>query len=61
MAIPNGENEMALYDDCVDDEEPADIAGFLDQTDYLESLGEALKLFDRLPGLDRLVRYRSSS
>jgi hypothetical protein len=42
-------NEMALYDDCVDDEGPGDIAGFLEQTDYLDSLGEALKLFDRYP------------
>jgi hypothetical protein len=42
-------NEMALYDDCVDGEEPDDIAGFLEQTDYLDSLGEALKLFDRYP------------
>jgi hypothetical protein len=42
-------NEMALYDDCVDDEEPDDIAGSLEQTDYLDSLGEALKLFDKYP------------
>ncbi len=42
-------NEMALYDDCVDDDEPNDITGFLEQTDYLDSLREALKLFDRYP------------
>jgi hypothetical protein len=42
-------NEMALYDDCVDDGGPGDIAGFLEHTDYLDSLGEALKLFDRYP------------
>jgi hypothetical protein len=42
-------NEMALHDDCADDEEPDDIAGFLEKTDYLDSLGEALKLFDRYP------------
>jgi hypothetical protein len=43
-------NEMALYDDCVDDdEEPPDIAEFLERTDYLDSLGEALKLFDTYP------------
>jgi hypothetical protein len=42
-------NEVALYDDCVDDEEPDDIAGFLERTDYLDSLGEALKLFDKYP------------
>lgn len=42
-------NEMALYDDCVDDQGPDDIAGFLEHTDYLDSLGEALKLFDRYP------------
>lgn len=42
-------NEMALYDDCANDEGPDDIAGFLEETDYLDSLGEALKLFDRYP------------
>ena len=42
-------NEMALYDDCVDDGGPGDIAGFLEHTDYLDSLAEALKLFDRYP------------
>jgi hypothetical protein len=42
-------NEMALYDDCVDEGEPADLTGFFDQTDYLDSLGEALKLFDKYP------------
>jgi len=42
-------NEVALYDDCVDDEEPDDIAGFLERADYLDSLGEALKLFDKYP------------
>jgi len=40
---------MALYDDCLDDEEPHDIAGFIEHSDYLDSLGEALKLFDKYP------------
>ena len=34
---------------ALDDEGPDDIAGFLEKTDYLDSLGEALKLFDRYP------------
>jgi len=42
-------NEMALYDDCADDEVPEDMVGFLEHSDYLDSLGEALKLFDKYP------------
>ncbi|MCL5097131.1 MAG: hypothetical protein M1608_06325, partial [Candidatus Omnitrophica bacterium] len=42
-------NEMALYDDCVEDGEPDDIAGFLEKTNSFDSLPEALKLFDRYP------------
>jgi hypothetical protein len=43
------QNEVALYDDCVDDDKPADLTGFFRQTDYLDTLGEALKLFDKYP------------
>jgi hypothetical protein len=42
-------NEVALYDDCVDDGEPDDMDGFLERTDYLDSLAKALTLFDRYP------------
>ncbi len=42
-------NEVALYDDCVDDDEPQDIGGFLEKSDYFDSLRDALELFDRYP------------
>jgi hypothetical protein len=42
-------NEMTLYDDCVDDDRPVDVTGFIENSDYFDSLGEALQLFDRYP------------
>jgi len=42
-------NEMALYDDFVEDGKRNDIAGFFEKTNSFVSLREALKLFDRYP------------
>jgi hypothetical protein len=43
-------NEAALHDFCVDFQEAEDIAGFVEKTDYSDSLSETLTLFDRYPG-----------
>jgi hypothetical protein len=42
-------NEAAIYKDCIDEEAPDDTARFFEQTDYVDSLSEALKIFDRHP------------
>jgi hypothetical protein len=48
-------NEIALYDDYVDDGDTADISDFLEKSQYFDTLGEALKLFDRYPEWVHLV------